>query len=543
MLQRMRIGTMLYLGFGLVIALIFVIVATTHWRVQRISGIIDAIGQDIYPGTTAAAAIRFSVTKNWANTLTLNTTNDKDAAQKITEEMAINSKVITEKFEVLKKMLSSDSGKQLLAVALAAREDYTSKRKNYLALLKEDQKDAAGILLVGDLKLSLENYIGSINKIFISLSTELEEKTENSMQIAGNTRSINLISGLVALAIAIAASMAIVRTLLVQLGGEVHAASAVARSIAEGDLAVDIPVRSGDSSSLLASLLAMRDKLRGITADIQHGAQRVSDTARRVSQAAAEVAQASARQSDSTGSAAAAVEQLTVSIDHLSHNAEDAHTYSRQASEVSQSGEQVIRDAGTEMEKIALSVESSSGIIAELEQRSNEISVVVKVISDIADQTNLLALNAAIEAARAGEQGRGFAVVADEVRKLAERTAASTKEIAATIEKIQRCTEAALQSMVSGVEQVKSGTRMAEQAGQSIGEIQTGAARVVEAINDISAALKEQGTASNHISQSIERIAQMVSANNAASEDVANAARDMEQLSDGLSTAVKFFRA
>ena len=542
MRKEMGIAKMLTLGYGLVILLIAIIVAVTHLRVSSIADRIGEIENDVYPNTTAAAAIRFNVTMNWANTLTLGTIGNKEVIRRIEDEMATNSKAISDNFDFLKRVFRSEEGRKLVAEALAARADYTEKRKEYISMMKDEDKDPAKLFLVGPLKSSLDAYLGSIGRIFAALDLRLKQGSDESLQGAQNTRGINLVIGLVALAVAAASAAFIVRTIARQLGGEIQEAARIASEIASGNLGVDIVVRAGDSSSLLASLSVMREKLRAMALEIQASATHVAETARKVSQASAEVATASASQSDSTGSAAAAVEQLTVSIDHLSRNADDAHAFTQQASELSAKGEGVIRGAGAEMQKISLSVQSSSSIIAELEQRSNEISAVVNVIKEIADQTNLLALNAAIEAARAGEQGRGFAVVADEVRKLAERTTKSTAEIALTIQKIQSGTQAAVESMVTGVDQVKSGTQMAELAGQSIAEIQSGSARAVNAVNDISAALKEQSAASNDIARSIEQIAQMVNANNAAAEHVASAATEMERLADGLSTSVKFFR-
>jgi methyl-accepting chemotaxis protein len=194
-----------------------------------------------------------------------------------------------------------------------------------------------------------------------------------------------------------------------------------------------------------------------------------------------------------------------------------------------------------EMSRISASVRESSAVILDLEQRSRDISAIVKAIKEIAEQTNLLALNAAIEAARAGEQGRGFAVVADEVRKLAERTTLSTQEIAGMIDQIQKGTRTAVSSMEAGMRRVDSGVELAGQAGDAIGRIKASAEQVVGVVDSISAALREQSAASNDIARKVEQIAQMSEENTAAVQNTAVTARDLGQLSAFLESAVKRF--
>jgi methyl-accepting chemotaxis protein len=166
----------------------------------------------------------------------------------------------------------------------------------------------------------------------------------------------------------------------------------------------------------------------------------------------------------------------------------------------------------------------------------------VNVIKEIADQTNLLALNAAIEAARAGEQGRGFAVVADEVRKLAERTAKSTQEIAGMIGKIQNSTREVVASMESSVGRVSSGVDLANQAGQSITQIKNESTRVAQVVGNISDALREQSEASRSIAQNVEKIAQMSEENSAAVLQTANAAGHLEKLALSLQNTISRFK-
>jgi methyl-accepting chemotaxis protein len=231
-----------------------------------------------------------------------------------------------------------------------------------------------------------------------------------------------------------------------------------------------------------------------------------------------------------------------VSIDQVEEHAREARAVTQDSSVQSSEGGRIIHEAASEMKRIAEAVNGTAGTIKDLEGYSDQISSIVQVIKDIADQTNLLALNAAIEAARAGEQGRGFAVVADEVRKLAERTGNSTQEIGAMIDKIQQGTQRAVQEMEAGVKRVGEGVSLAHQAGDSVTGIRDSAQRVTHAVDDISLALKEQTVAARDIAQKVEHIAQGSEENSAAVAQTAASAHRLEQLASELNELASRFR-
>ncbi|MDR0529376.1 MAG: methyl-accepting chemotaxis protein [Zoogloeaceae bacterium] len=268
----------------------------------------------------------------------------------------------------------------------------------------------------------------------------------------------------------------------------------------------------------------------------------VLSTANALSRASAQVASSSSQQSSATSSMAAAVEEMTVSIGTVSGSADEAQQTTTEAADFSTQSGEIIRRTASEMSEIAESVSKASEVIHALGEESQQISSVVQVIKEVADQTNLLALNAAIEAARAGEQGRGFAVVADEVRKLAERTAQSTSDISGMIGKIQTSATEAVGKMQHVVEQVNSGQALAQQAGDRIASIQEGAGRVSSAVTEISSALKEQSVASQEIAKHVENIAQMTDENNAAAEEVSSNARSLEELAESANTSIQAFK-
>jgi methyl-accepting chemotaxis protein len=239
---------------------------------------------------------------------------------------------------------------------------------------------------------------------------------------------------------------------------------------------------------------------------------------------------------------AAAVEQMTVGVDHIAKNAQDAQHYSGESDLVATQGGRIVEGVVKEISDIAETVNQSAAAVESLGQQSDQISAIVGTIKDIADQTNLLALNAAIEAARAGEAGRGFAVVADEVRKLAERTAKSTQEIAAMIGGIQSGTATAVSSMKRGVERVANGVEQAQLAGNTISQVQMQSRQVASAVSEITVALREQAAASTEIAQNVERIAQMAEENNAAAGNNAVTADNLSKLAENLSSEVARFR-
>jgi methyl-accepting chemotaxis protein len=312
--------------------------------------------------------------------------------------------------------------------------------------------------------------------------------------------------------------------------------------MAEGDLSKQLKLTGRDDFAWLAyEYNSARKSLVKLVTDLSQHAGNVADYSSQLANASQEISLSTRKQSEAASSIAAAIEEMAASASHVADNAQEAHLLTAEAGKASQAGTGVIGKVVEEVANIAQAVQASSSAIEELGKQSEQIRSIIKVINDVAEQTNLLALNAAIEAARAGEQGRGFAVVADEVRKLAERTAESTKEINDMIEAISAGTSQAVKSMQQGVVKVESGVSLAQEAGTAITSIDEHTQRVVVTVSDISTAVAEQRNASNEIARHVEQIAQMAESNTDVTQNTGETARQLSTLSQSLQASVARF--
>ena len=349
-----------------------------------------------------------------------------------------------------------------------------------------------------------------------------------------------LLIGGVLIAIVALLAFRTMRSILGQLGGEPAYAAEIAQGIANGDLSRAIDTQ-GRTDSLLGSMRVMQNGLHAMVERFNQASTTLAGASRQLTEKTEQISQGSQMTSDATSSTAAAVEQMTVSINHISDNARETESNSQQAAELATRGEQQAKDAAAEIHRISDDIGDAAELIRGLVDRAREIGGMSAVIKEIADQTNLLALNAAIEAARAGEQGRGFAVVADEVRKLAERTSGATQDITRTINAVQGDTDAAAARMDGVREQVALGVELVEKAAQALREINESAKATLAKTRDVANAAREQSEVSNSIAGNVERIAQMVDEADASVQAANAQVRQLDELARELSQAAAKF--
>ena len=316
----------------------------------------------------------------------------------------------------------------------------------------------------------------------------------------------------------------------------------IVSQIARGDLTLRGSVTSDALGNVVDSVNYMLDNFTQVLRRVRDAANDVSTSANQILNASETMATGATQQDHEITNTSSAVEQLTVSMKQVSNNAEASAEAARRALDAAEQGNRSVRDTLEGMQRIRSSVQATAKKIKSLGDRSLEISEIINVINDITEQTNLLALNAAIEAARAGEAGRGFAVVADEVRKLAEHSRTATKDIAALIKAIQAETNEAVVVMEEGTREVEVGARLADQAGKALEAISAVVRQSAELVQEISLASKQQVRGTEGVANAMQIISNITRQTSQGARQTAHSMEQMVKMSEQLNEALSQFR-
>src|SRR3954466_12326495 len=316
----------------------------------------------------------------------------------------------------------------------------------------------------------------------------------------------------------------------------------IVSQIARGDVTLRGRVSNDALGNVVDSVNYMLDNFAKVLERVRKAAIDVQSSANEILIASEEMSTGAIQQDQEITNTSSAVEQLTVSMKQVSNNAEASAEAARRALDAAEQGNRAVRDTLEGMQRIRSSVQATAKRIKALGDRSLEISEIINVINDITEQTNLLALNAAIEAARAGEAGRGFAVVADEVRKLAEHSRTATKDIAALIKAIQAETNEAVVVMEEGTKEVEVGARLADQAGKALEAISSVVRQSAELVQEISLASKQQVRGTEGVANAMQIISNITRQTSQGARQTARTVENMVKLSEQLNEALSQFR-
>ena len=539
MFNKLSISQKLYLSFTVVVVLIGLLVGSAYKGFEAVE---DATNSNVHTYTVISSAqSALEQLINIETGMRGFVISSKDA---FLEPLVAGQKVFAEQLDLLKRLTVDNPAQQQRLASLG------DTQKRWLA---EDIDPIIALRKsltarnVPDDELDTRIASGADKAKMDSMRATLAEITANenallvtrSQQMADSKRlalTILFLGGASAAILSLILATTLGRSTTRRLQLAIDAATA----IANGKLDTVIDTSSHDE--LPKAFDRMQKRLREMIQQISLAANQLVVSVQQISGASEQLSSAIQEQSTSASMMAATIEELTVSIHHVSENADEAHQLASRSGQQSKDGARVIENTLTSMNGIARTVQHSSTQVAGLGQHSEQISSIISVIQGIADQTNLLALNAAIEAARAGEQGRGFAVVADEVRLLAQNTGKSTQEISAMIEKIQAGVRDTVESMRGGVVEVNQGVETAGTAGQAIIEIRDSSDKVLHVVDQISFALREQTAASQDVARTVERSAQMAEMNNVSVQELLKTSGGLKSLATSLQQEVSKFQ-
>jgi len=437
------------------------------------------------------------------------------------------------------KLISSPEEKKLYEEYSANWNSYLAVVKNEVALSRQNKHAEALELCRGEAQKSFLAAMDALDRDAGLNKKGADDAYATAQSVYGQSRIMIAAVILAALAVGMLLALLVARSISRALKSGV----AVADRLAQGDLSVVIEVASKDETGqLMSAMKIMAENLRGIIGQVTGTATQVASAASQLHSTAERIATGAEQVAAQSGTVATAGEEMSSTSGDIAQNCQMAAAGALRAAQSAQAGAEVVENTVAVMGQIADKVQQSAQTVASLGARSDQIGDIIGTIEDIADQTNLLALNAAIEAARAGEQGRGFAVVADEVRALAERTTRATREIGEMIKAIQSETRGAVAAMEQGVRQVEAGTGEAAKSGVALRDILEQVNDVAMQVNQIATAAEEQTATTGEISSNMNQITEVVQLTSQGAQESAQAASQLSGHAEELQRLVRQFK-
>ncbi|WP_374515668.1 methyl-accepting chemotaxis protein [Niveibacterium sp.] len=539
MIKNLRISSRLVLLSSFLLALVVVVVALGRSGLSSATAQMEsAYTQHTVPMSLLGVSLDTLHRSRMRIVLAMETQYVKTAEEHFEAMRQLDAEAMKGLQTVFKSMTDATSKKHIKEFQTHYAE-FTESRDKMVKLYGEGDRMQAVSEFRSNALPAFEQAIDALTAL---LKMQVKENEASNAAVAANAAKIKnttMAIALVGLIAAVALSFSIIRSVTKPLGQSVK----LAEKIADGDLSTEIRVeRNDETGKLLTALDAMQQQLRTMIGAIEQSSGNIAGAAQHLNSAYHEIEGSAAQQSEAAAGIAAAVQEMTAGLDHVAERASRVREEAQNAHRMSEEGAVLADAASDEVGRVAESVNTAASNIGRLEEHSTRISGIAGIIKEIADQTNLLALNAAIEAARAGEQGRGFAVVADEVRKLAEKTGKATSEIMTALGAIHGETESVARVMRGSATQANSSVEAISRLGPALSSLKSGADTTRHEVAELVETYNEQSAASHAIAEHIERIAQMSDSTNAAITRSAGSVSDLEAMAEELRAAVSKFR-
>jgi methyl-accepting chemotaxis protein len=541
MLKNMRIRTLLILAFAVVCISAGAVTVTSFFGFQLLKKDFRELKEDTWPRTVMANQIYNNINIIARGIRNIALLEDSAGIEKERKRIEKSMTAINEIIEKFDRMPLDSKEKQMIAAIVDAKGKYAAIQAESLKKIDDGKKKAEVVaFLIEKVRPVQTTYFNMVEE-FIQYQNEQMEKSSSTVGKTVNTMQMAIVMiAMFGTVMAISIAFITIRIITQSL----NKAVAIANRVGEGDFTVEIEVDSkSELGQLLESLKSMVGKLKNAIADIKLTSIRLTDDSKQLSASAVQISQAMEEQSTKSSQIATASEEMSQTTVDIARNTTTIADSATTASGVAREGEGIVNKSVGEVQTIAVKVSESADLIKTLGERSKQIGNIVGVIKDIADQTNLLALNAAIEAARAGEQGRGFAVVADEVRKLAERTTNATSEISGMIQSIQVEVEKAVLSTDYAAKQVRVGVDLSTQAGTALLKIVDSVDGLHQMVEQIASATNQMSSVSDQVSSDISTIAQSSKGILSRAGQITLSASDLADLSAKLHGIASQFKA